>query len=147
MRELRFRSWNGDMMSNPFEMSQMLPDKCGGFVDSDGVSIYWDSIENDGGYVMKYTGITGMLGKEIYEHDIINYGRGYGKGKEFEDIYVVKFGEYDNGECYEDKVDGNGWFMQRLHLPSQHVIGMGDMGKRLQVIGNVYENPELLEQT
>ena len=134
MRELKFRAWNGDMMSKPFEMNQMLPDNCGGFIDSDGISIYWDSIENDGGCVMQYTGLKDKNGKEIFEDDIVSY---YSEEEDKKYYHRVMFGKVPDGEGH------SGWY-GRNDLYPRHMSPVPIFDKDEEVEGNIYENPELL---
>lgn len=71
---------------------------------------------------MQYTGLKDKNGKEIYEGDIIRYDR---RIKDPKKLYIVKwesrFGEY--GDC----------------------CGYDGLSSYGEVIGNIYENPELLE--
>jgi uncharacterized phage protein (TIGR01671 family) len=78
--------------------------------------------ENDVEYFMQFTGLYDKNGKEIYEGDIL-------KGQFTNPLAVV----YENG-CfcfYNDLQSGN----DRLHQMRV---------EKLEVIGNVFENPELL---
>jgi len=81
-----------------------------------------------GGYgvLMQYTGLKDSKGKEIYEGDIVNFVT-----YEEEKLEVYWYNE----TC--------GWQMKRI-------VGSGTMfipnyTDYLEVIGNIYENPELLE--
>lgn len=93
-------------------------------------------------------------GNEIFEGDIvkISYPAGYS-------LYLVKFGEYDNKMHYEDRVSGNGWYVEEYQFSGTDkqvdkmicdisaITGKEDvLYKYFGVIGNIYENPELLVQ-
>jgi uncharacterized phage protein (TIGR01671 family) len=74
--------------------------------------------------IMQSTGLTDKNGKEIYEGDIL-------KGSYTNPLLVV----YDNGAfCFENNLQvGN----DRLHQMRT---------EKLEIIGNIYETPELLNE-
>ena len=93
-----------------------------------GVSIpYQPNIE-----IMQYTGLKDKNGKEIYEGDIVEYN----VDNKFIDIILVKWGKVEFSFLRKYKRFRNkGW--QRTTYQ-----GIDKYGK---VIGNIYDNPELLE--
>jgi uncharacterized phage protein (TIGR01671 family) len=78
--------------------------------------------------IMQYTGLKDKNGVEIYEGDIIVGQFGY---KE-----VVKIEEF-NFITREDSCAGYGFKLDSCNLD--------DIKKYVEVIGNIYENPELLD--
>ena len=79
----------------------------------------WDQMDNY--IIMQYTGLKDRAGVEIYEGDILR---------------VLTPG---SGGCAPIQWRGNGWWMTQndvQHLPNE---------EWLEVIGNIHENPELLE--
>ena len=79
--------------------------------------------------IMQYTGISDKNGKEIYEGDILEYEDEHGLTEDFiepvewiEDEYTAGFGTENSA---------NVW---------------AEVARLSKVIGNIYENPELLEK-
>ena len=119
--------------------------------NSDGFSIsiiYNDYIPVDDGYckpiseliseLQQCTGLKDKSGKLIYEGDVI---------KHFNNIGVVEFGDcsINNNEYYS-----YGYYLKYKHYDSIYVIH--EVIKELliqdnnsQIMGNIYENPKLLE--
>lgn len=130
-REIKFRVWdhNTDTM--------MIPDN---FEFYDGKIGWIDAGREAGpesgndGYpdqfdLMQYTGLHDKNGKEVYENDILKCDRpAYHQNPKF----VVK-----------------DWVLGKLILRDVPVKGFGTSfwsnGNDVEVIGNIYENPDLLE--
>ena len=81
------------------------------------------------GFTMQYTGLKDLKGVEIYEGDIIGQ-------------YVGRELEIDPREVHWNKQKCAWW----LYLYKNTHISLEASRKELKVIGNIYENPELLEQ-
>ena len=79
--------------------------------------------------IMQYTGIKDMYGKEIYEGDILAH----------QDYWWIRI-EYDSGSFMVRDVDKVRYNNKICNIP----IGDFDISK-WRVIGNIYENKDLLE--
>lgn len=85
--------------------------------------------------VMQYTGLKDKHGKEIYEGDLCKSYNGYIQEVVWRDnswMYKIKVNKKYQGEAYVEIVYSS----------------MGDTSHRNfgdEIIGNIYENPELLE--
>ena len=115
MREIRFRGWDGDKMTYD-----------GFLVTSEG-GVYWEGGMKPADLeLMQFTGLKDKNGKEIYEGDIVRSEHG------------------DGGPIIEAISWGVAEFLSgRLALRAWSFLN----GKcdTIEVIGNIYENPDLLE--
>lgn len=121
MREIKFRAWNIDeqyMHSNIEDGIYCDPDEVLGFDSILGLASY---------KVMQYTGLSDMNGKEIYEGDILKGGILHlTGGRKISNEDVATMVTYQDGMF---KLGG-------VSLLSFH--------RRAEVIGNIYENPDLV---
>lgn len=76
------------------------------------------------------TGIKDKNGKEIESGDILK--------TEFEDVYSIKFNNF-YGFCAVDE-DDKYWFAEETEDELREILS------KTEVIGNIYENKELLEE-
>ena len=98
-------------------------------------SVRIDQIE-----IMQYTGLKDKNGKEIYEGDIIEYK--YDSGSTF--IGELVFGDY-----LKQTSDMNcriiGFYLRGIDIDGQDWYTDFPKVNHIEVIGNIYENPELLK--
>jgi uncharacterized phage protein (TIGR01671 family) len=126
MREIKFRVWDKEIkvMRRVTGFHGLPSDGCGScriyFEDGSFLKDYEEFVE-----LMQYTGLKDKNGKEIYEGDIIS----------FTDSGIDKNGlarssiKYVKGIKWED----DGFYIGLMTI------------QPLEIIGTIYENPELLE--
>lgn len=129
----KFRAWDGakkEMFKDTFaitESGQVV------VVEQEFVTSSPDYVFVDYLAVMQSTGLKDKNGQEIFERDIV----------QFEDCYTETDFLYVNTGIVE-------WSQGSFTITNRYSVEMGDLldGEFLDVtiIGNVYENPELLEE-
>lgn len=134
MREIKFRAWDKERkLMIPFD-SPFICDEysciCWGSSEYKGIGKLpgaynqgWDEEAlNDRYQLMQYTGLKDKNGKEIYEGDIVNcYG----------------------GEYYQGSWEHNATFPINNMINDCFMMGESE---NIVIVGNVYENPELLKE-
>jgi uncharacterized phage protein (TIGR01671 family) len=127
MREIKFRAW--DKTNNKWcETSPSV-----GWVlntDTHETGIQFYGLTDGNIELMQYTGLKDKNGKEIYEKDIVKRGK---------DVQVVSFDEF----CFDGYYTITGF---GIGTPTAESYSFGiDVAKEWEVIGNLYENSELLK--
>lgn len=139
-REIKFRAWNK-------ELGEMW---VGGYVQFDTGNIWFENEDGDMfGYtqeefpLMQYTGLKDYKGKEIYEGDIV-VGQEKEAGFPPYDSTEPRVIEFRNGcWCFNaGRYDDGDWI--RFGFWTYSNEGRNQL-KQLEVIGNVWENLELLK--
>lgn len=129
MRDIKFRAWNEveEKMLNWYE-----------FLDTN-IKNTFIAPESTGLILMQYTGLKDKNGKEIYEGDIVKVKLYKGE----EEKYFIGKVEYFGSNFIVD-ADNNSEY---------HVYDLDGFGidyrynlEDCEVIGNIYDNPELLEK-
>ena len=116
MRKIKFRFWLGKTFQGILELEK------GGIID---MGWEWDSVD-------QFTGLLDRLGKEIYEGDITTWG------------------EYGNVDpCGVDIIEGQGkphivGFENGSFTNTHLTNGLNEFFP-VEILGNLYENPELLK--
>jgi uncharacterized phage protein (TIGR01671 family) len=126
-REIKFRAWNGEEMLFVHQLD-IYPDSKVCRINCSVQSHY------DKWPLMQYAGLKDKNGVEIYEGDIVYAFIGsycYGKGK------VI----FHNGIFWIEWIDDKEANMEPVGC---YAKPFGKVREPLEVIGNIYQNPELL---
>ena len=145
----RFRAWNTVTsimlvgVERAYDTLGCMHDTQGNEVEYYGCSFY-DYLTDDEQIVMQSTGLTDKNGKEIFEGDVVRfYGKYKSQQHQIQRVGFVrasiwafrafdicqKEGEFEGKQMYEAAVSTR----------------FGKDGNALEVIGNIYENPEQLK--
>jgi uncharacterized phage protein (TIGR01671 family) len=132
MRDIKFRAWDGQQMVSPE------------YIDRNGKA-HWkaDSIPTISSIVMQFTGLHDKTGKEIYEGDIIRQ-----MGTDWDRDSDPNDPEYEKEPQKEIMRDIVSLDRFRFWLQNESFGWEGEdriEPSDCEVIGNIYENPDLLE--
>lgn len=146
-REIKFRGWDKYDKKMIYDLCQIdsfwhyysYSNNTGlhfGKTGPDGVS---EDFKNK--YIMQYTGLKDKNSKEIYEGDILKERTPSGFN-----YSVVKFGEINiSGFSCDPKMCTCFYHDFSNFNDNWGEVALGNNLKNIEVIGNIYENPELLE--
>jgi uncharacterized phage protein (TIGR01671 family) len=131
MREFKFRVWS---KSSKKIYVQLNESPCFGLFEGDRAVSIEDVFfyEKQDFEVMQYTGEIDRNGKEIYEGDVIQTGH---------IVEEVRFGEFVIYDENENSICSVFGFFTELKNNSRYPL---EVTSNTKVIGNKYENPELL---
>lgn len=134
MREIKFRIWDP-------KHKEMVPPEGEGFTLGDfAMGLYPIGLCNESSFrddlvLMQYTGLEDKNGKSIYEGDILD--KSYHNLSVYTGKGVVELGEGS---------DSDGWNHESWLGWKAGDSSLLDVHNEASVLGNIYENPELLEQ-
>jgi len=129
MREIKFRVWDAEIgkMVYPHDRGDLEHHVLS--IDKDSLTYLNYQTSAMSRELMQFTGLKDKNGKEIYEGDVIEY--------EWDNIGVIK---------HEVKFVSGGFVMQQIkNIVGTWAIRINPYNKFSEVIGNIYENPELLK--
>ncbi|CAF1772701.1 hypothetical protein NRS6084_03906 [Bacillus subtilis] len=137
MREIKFRAWNKEKSIMVYE-------------DEDNSSAYWDGVclsdieminarlKYSSTYIwMQYTGLKDRNGREIYEGDILQISNKENKDYHMEVLWT--------GQGFGYTIIRNETKRSGYIVGHHSERGLNFYNGASEVIGNIYEDPELLE--
>ena len=120
MEAPKFRAYDGGSLNRMYQPDEVMAGNGDiWIIDEDSVAGDW--IVNNDLHLMQSTGLKDKNGKEIFEGDVVKCNGLLGTIESFKAMWICSFMKYNNYQ----KV---GFFAQEI-----------------EVVGNIYENPELLE--
>ena len=138
MREIKFRAWDAVTLAM-YKVSTLINNGRVGVVIAGCAPFYKDNT-----IIMQYTGLKDKNDKGIYEGDIVEIeirDEDSCMGSTFIEKYVVEWDNKKHRFCYSDnKYHVMGSFNGKWGLDYPN-----EMAEEINIIGNIYENPELLE--
>lgn len=141
MREIKFRAWikNNKRMENCIEINPFYIGDCDRF--------HWKHEEVE---LMQYTGLKDKNDKEIYEGDIIQFvwedDSCWGKAGTYKGYIGFNQGVFEVIYIGRDEItvfDDGGWHENSKSDDMQSFISWSE---EIEVIGNIYEDLDLLKE-
>lgn len=129
MRDIKFRAWSKSDNKYYYRVLVGNTDNtddqyvCSSVYDGD----KWVHFDEYCGVIEQYTGLKDKNGTEIYEGDVVKVE--------------------GDGEIYRVKWIRSGFGLEpRYNSPRYPVLGNVELRRKIEVIGNIHENPGLLEE-
>nr|DAJ84099.1 MAG TPA: YopX protein [Caudoviricetes sp.] len=135
MRELKFRAWDNLEKDYLNEEDMAINNLNNIFIfeiyDKNDTDLWYTRLlpdpDNKRYVIEQYTGLKDKNGTEIYEGDVVKVE--------------------GDGEIYRVEWIRSGFGLEpRYNSPRYPVLGNVELRKKIEVIGNIHENPELLEE-
>lgn len=136
MREIKFRIFDNSekkfLIKNEKVSRGIFKDKVSEIVDFENNSVQINNPEDERYIFLQYTGMKDINDKEIYEGDIVKVPH-FSHDERIKINGVVKY------------VDNRAEFVIDLE-DIEETFYCCNQSERFEVVGNIYENPELLEE-
>ena len=130
MREIKFRAWDKKLKKWTNYSISNIDGTLIDFLNKE--TGFWESDRGGERFTLcQYTGLKNINEKEIYEGDIVR-ALGFSKW-----IGVAKYSDKNQAFVFEC-IDKN---------YSRNIVFMSQFDKGFKILGNIYENPELLEES
>lgn len=135
MREIRFRVWDNLEKTYLNEKDIAINNLNNIFIfeiyDKNDTDLWYTRLlpdpDNERHVIEQYTGLKDKNGTEIYEGDVVKVE--------------------GDGEIYRVEWIRSGFGLEpRYNSPRYPILGNVELRKKIKVIGNIHENPELLEE-
>jgi len=127
VREIKFRAWDKDKERMNYNIQNYYDNLGWGYYPKDVNAVFGDFLDNEYQEVMQYTGLKDKNGVESYFDDLVKWDNA---------IYQIIWDE-DRGIAKLKYIKGKTVWNVSLQIPYI---------KKMEVIGNIYENPELLKE-
>jgi len=134
MREIKFRVWDERSQRMYYDVG-IFPNKCKTPMSISSDGLFYHPLYPEFGNLMQYTGLKAN-GKEIYEGDIV-------QDMDNEIYRVVYGGQFNYASFGIERERKNHEFGSR---PMTWDVLNETWQKDLEIIGNIYENAELLKE-
>ena len=128
-RQIKFRVWDS---AAKIWLKDVVMDMDGKLVNFDGVTRYF--IEGSNYIKIQFTGLYDKNGKEIWEGDVLKILQTATDGSDYYENFVI---EWDKKYASFEAINNDyslPYFSEELQ----------DKNTPIEVIGNIYENPELI---
>ena len=130
-RPIKFRAWDGKKMVRNFHIS---PD---GVMLTEATGMKYDGLHETNSTIMQFCGLLDKNGKEIYEGDVLRVQDKESTGYDEQIGEVEWWPETSPGYIWGYRILWNNGTGQSLNVILTDTAS-------IEVIGNIYENPELL---
>ena len=151
MREIKFRAWDKEnkVMYSPSSISWDRDGKTLWVCDIHGTNTLEYELINPASELMQFTSLKDCKGVEIYEGDIVEV---YDTQRGCEECDLIEYGERNiHREKCENYIctqqikwnDYTGYFCEED--TGEFCPALGSEEIEMEIIGNIYENPELLK--
>lgn len=131
MREIKFRAWDKE---------KLVIQEGHFYLTYDGIPLYTNGVPNNDLILMQFTGLKDKFGKDIYEGDIVEI-----PNKVYRLFQPVGWNGTENG-IYEIRwIDKTSSF-HAIESGFYNGLYMLVVFKDCWVIGNIYQNPDLLKE-